>query len=166
MIAFRKNKNLKDILGQKNIRNGKVERKLNIKNKKGWCRPCHSRNFNLCCQQVKNTNSFKSNQTNEEFKIFHLVSCKSKFVIYLLECVLCAIQYVGKSEWPMNIRLNKHRNDVFREEAIEVCQHFKQVFSRLQQTRKNNNNWGTQTAQQQKFKAKTIDPRGERRLLD
>ena len=27
----------------------------------------------------------------------------------------------------MNIRLNKHRNDVFREEAIEVCQHFKQV---------------------------------------
>ena len=127
MIAFRKNKNLKDILEQKNIRTGKVERKLNIKNKKGWCRPCHSRNFNLCCQQVKNTNSFKSNQTNEEFKIFHQVSCKSKFVIYLIECVLCAIQYVGKSEWPMNIRLNKHRNDVFREEAIEVCQHFKQV---------------------------------------
>ena len=26
----------------------------------------------------------------------------------------------------MNIRTNKHRNDVFREDAIQVCQHFKQ----------------------------------------
>ena len=26
----------------------------------------------------------------------------------------------------MNIRINKHRNDVLREDAINVCQHFKQ----------------------------------------
>ena len=26
----------------------------------------------------------------------------------------------------MNIRINKHRNDVFREDAINVCKHFKQ----------------------------------------
>ena len=26
----------------------------------------------------------------------------------------------------MNIRINKHRNDGFREDAIQVCQHFKQ----------------------------------------
>ena len=27
----------------------------------------------------------------------------------------------------MNIRVNKHRNDVLREESIIVCQHFKQA---------------------------------------
>ena len=27
----------------------------------------------------------------------------------------------------MNFRLNKHRNDVFREDALIVCQHFKQA---------------------------------------
>ena len=27
----------------------------------------------------------------------------------------------------MNIRMNKHRNDVNREDAINVCKHFKQV---------------------------------------
>ena len=25
----------------------------------------------------------------------------------------------------MNIRINKHRDDVFRDDAIQVCQHFK-----------------------------------------
>ena len=127
IMAFRRNKNLGDMLGQKTIKNGKVIRKSNINNRKGWCSPCNSRNFNLCCQQVRSTNKFKSNKTNEEFQIYHRVSCKSKFIIYLLECILCKIQYIGKSEWAMNIRINKHRNNVFREEAINVCQHFKQV---------------------------------------
>ena len=27
----------------------------------------------------------------------------------------------------MNIRINKHRNDVFREDAIPVCKHFKET---------------------------------------
>ena len=106
---------------------GKVQRKVDIKETKGWCRPCNSRNFNQCCRQIRNTNTFKSTQTTEEFKIYHRVTCKSKFIIYLLECIKCNIQYVGKREWPMNIRLNKHRNDVFREDAIIVCQHFKQI---------------------------------------
>ena len=110
----------------KTILNGKVKRSTPIHERKGWCSPRNSRNFNLC-QQMRNTNTFKSNMTKQEFKIYHRVTCKSKFIIYLLECILCGIQYIGKSEWPMNIRINKHRNDVFREEAIHVCQHFRQV---------------------------------------
>ena len=33
--------------------------------------------------------------------------------------------YVGKSEWPFNIRINKHRDDVLKHVAILACQHFK-----------------------------------------
>ena len=43
-----------------------------------------------------------------------------------MECVLCNLEYVGRSEWPMNIRLNNHRNDVRREDAIPAIKHFSQ----------------------------------------
>ena len=127
IMAFRRSRNLRDIIGQINIIHGKVQRKKYITSKKGWCSPCNSKSNNLCCKQIRNTNEFTSNVTKEKFKIHHRVNCKSRFIIYLLECILCRIQYVGKSEWPMNIRCNKHRNDVLREESIVVCQHFKQI---------------------------------------
>ena len=126
IMAYRRNRNLGDILGQKTILNNKVVRKGDISNQSGSCSPCLSRNDNLCCKQIRQTSTFQSRKTKKKYKIFHQVNCKSKFIIYLLECTLCMIQYVGKSEWPMNIRLNKHRNDVFREDAIHVCKHFKQ----------------------------------------
>ena len=58
------------------------------------------------------------------FKIYHRVDCKSSFVIYLLECYICNIQYVGKSETPFNIRLNNHRKDVKNRNAIPACRRF------------------------------------------
>ena len=90
-MAYRRNTNLRDILGQKTILNGKVKRSTPIHERKGWCSPCNSRNFNLCCQQMRNTNTFKSNMTKQEFKIYHHVMCNSKFIIYLLECILCGM---------------------------------------------------------------------------
>ena len=71
------------------------------------------------------TKTFKSNQTNKTFKIFHQVKGKSSFVIYLLECYICNIQYVGKSETPLNIRLSNHRKDIKNANAMPACKHFK-----------------------------------------
>ena len=42
-----------------------------------------------------------------------------------MECILCKIQYVGKSETPLNLRLNNHRKDVYNLKAIPACNHFK-----------------------------------------
>ena len=126
IMAYRRNQNLGDILGQKTLQNNKVVRKGDISKQKGGCSPCLTRSDNLCCKQIQRTSTFQSRITKQEFKIYHRLTCKSRFIIYLLECLRCYIQYVGKSEWPMNIRVNKHRNDVFREDAIQVCQHFKQ----------------------------------------
>ena len=52
------------------------------------------------------------------------VNCKSDWVIYALSCKKCKIQYTGKSEWPMNIRINRHRFDVTVADSIPACQHF------------------------------------------
>ena len=36
---------------------------------------------------------------------------------------MCKIQYVGKSE-TFNIKLNNHRKDIKKPNAIEACKHF------------------------------------------
>ena len=42
-----------------------------------------------------------------------------------MECILCKIQYVGKSETSFNLRLNNYRKDVYNLKAIPACNHFK-----------------------------------------
>ena len=51
----------------------------------------------LCCKQVIDTSTFQSYQTQQLYNIFHKLNCKSKFILYLMECALCKIQYVGKA---------------------------------------------------------------------
>ena len=87
----------------------------------GKCVPCNLTRF-LCYQQL--ISKFKSNQTNKTFKIYHRVNCKSSFVIYLLECFICNIWYVRKSETPFSIRFNNHWKDVKNPSAASVCKHF------------------------------------------
>ena len=47
-----------------------------------------------------------------------------------MECTLCKIQYVGKTETPFNIRLNNHRRKDVKgnnPKAIPASIHFKQA---------------------------------------
>ena len=48
----------------------------------------------------------------QERSIFHQVTCHRNYDIYLLECVMCNIQYAGRSERSFNIRLKNHRKDM------------------------------------------------------
>ena len=89
----------------------------------GKCLPCNSTHC-LCCQQLISTTSFRNNQTNKTFKIYHRVNCKSSFFIYLLECFICNIQQVHKSETPFNIGFNNHRKDVKNPNATPAGNHF------------------------------------------
>ena len=121
--AYRRNKNLGDFIGSKKILDGKVVCKNNSK-KQLYCRPCITRRDNICCQQVLKTNTFTSYRTGETFKIFHQLNCKSSHLIYLLQCRICQLQYVGKSETSFNIRLNNHRKDSKNKNPILACKHF------------------------------------------
>ena len=69
--------------------------------------PCSSKRC-LCYKQLLSTATFKSNQTNKTFKIYHQVIQKSGFVVYLLKCYIYSILYIGKSKVPFGIRLNNH----------------------------------------------------------
>ena len=71
IIAYKRNVNLGDMIGQKNLKNGKVIRRKPLTLKKGSCKPCLSQRENLCCKQIHNTSRFSSTRTKEEFEIFH-----------------------------------------------------------------------------------------------
>ena len=46
-------------------------------------------------------------------------------MIYLMECALCKVQYVGKAETTFNIRLNNHRKDVNNPKSIPADFNFR-----------------------------------------
>ena len=73
------------------------------------------------------TEHFKSNQTNRTFRIFQKTTCQSNFIIYLLECKLCKIPYLGKAETAFNIRLNNHTKDIKDPKAVSVNEHSNQT---------------------------------------
>ena len=129
----------------------------------------------MCCLQVQNTHSFHSQQNGRIFTIFHQVNCKSDFVLYLLEYKKCHIQYVGKAETDFNLRLNNHRKDVCKADAIPASRHFamkSHVFNRnasfiiIKQIRKSNLSRETKKnllKQRQNFwilKLETLKPEG------
>ena len=111
MIAFRKNTSLKQLIGTNTIRNNQKFLTPTQTTTAGQCTPCYT-SRSLCCQQVLKTTTFTSTQTKETFTIFHQVTSHSNYVIYLLECIMCKIRYVGKSETSFNIRLNNHSKDI------------------------------------------------------
>ena len=86
ITAFKGNKNLKEIIGNTRIENGKVK-KFNIPPRTGKCTPCLSGTRTLCCNQVLTTNTFMSQQTKRTFNIFFNLNCKSEYTIYLMECI-------------------------------------------------------------------------------
>ena len=123
ILAFRRNKNIRDIIGTKLIEKGKAKRKSTY-NIQGKCTLCLANNRILCRKQAANTTTFRSNQTKKIFQIYHNLNCKSKYVIYLLECTKCKIQYVRKVEPEFNIRLNNQRKDAWKSDAIPASRDF------------------------------------------
>ena len=124
LVAYKRNKNLQEITGGHTIKNGKVL-KVHSKNRKGKCEPCNTSKPSLCCDQVIDTSTFRSYQRQQLYTIFHKLNCKIKFIIYLMNCVLCKVQYLGKAETAFNIRLNNHRKDVNNPKSIHADLHLR-----------------------------------------
>ena len=76
MIAFKRSKNLQEIIGGHTVKQGKVFKK-NLARLNGMSMPCGSTRTSSCCTQVLNTRTFMSQQTKRKFNIFHKLTCKS-----------------------------------------------------------------------------------------
>ena len=49
------------------------------------------------CKEINKTTTCSSSNNNKIFKIFHSVNCQSSWVIYIIECNICNLQYIIQS---------------------------------------------------------------------
>ena len=103
LIAFRRCKNLKDILVRarlSNEGNGGTDKK--------GCSRCGKSRCQVC-NVMSNSEHFHSNVDSREYRINYSFNCDSSNVVYLLECTVCGVQYVGSTCTPFRLRFNNYK---------------------------------------------------------
>jgi hypothetical protein len=68
--------------------------------------------------QLQHAQVFHNKPTGKEYTIFCNVNCKTPNVVYLLVCHVCGSQCVGESVQPFNKRMNGHRSDRYKKDAL------------------------------------------------
>lgn len=126
ILCYKRNRNLRDEIGQTRLSRNRVVRKRAIN--KGKCSPCMGRSDCMCCRHIITTSYFTDRDGKRKYGIRHRTNCRSKNALYLGFCLKCNDrQYVGKVETQgANKRVNKHRNDVNREDSIAIDHHFQE----------------------------------------
>ena len=97
IICYKRNRNLRDEIGQTTISKNRVVRKRT--SNRGRCSPCLGRSDCLCCKHIIGTNFFTNANGTSKFDIWHRTNCRTKNGIYLAFCIKSSSkQYVGKVE--------------------------------------------------------------------
>ena len=122
MIACKRSKSLCDVLVRTKLMDRTSEGHAITK---GSCGACNKPKCSWC-MLINKTLTFTGTRWDDKvFDTFHTVNCQSTFVIYIIECQICRLQYVGKSETAFNLCLNNHRNHIKRGiNSCELSEHF------------------------------------------
>lgn len=70
------------------------------------------------CNHITRASTF-AGKNCKVFDILHSVDCQSSLVIYIIECRICKLQYVGKSETSFGIRLENHKSHI--KKGVSSC---------------------------------------------
>jgi hypothetical protein len=114
MIAYKRPKNIKDILVKTDIQRTKL-----IKGS----HPCRKLRCQIC-KYMTEGHTFTSTTTNKEYTIKGNFNCQSSYVIYLITCSECQIQYVGQTSTTFNSRMSSHRHDIKHQLDKPTSKHF------------------------------------------
>jgi hypothetical protein len=102
-VVYRRPQNLRDRL---------IHAKVNVPQQtyhgSGPCgKPCH------VCPLMRPVNRVKSSKSDFVFDIRGNYTCSSKNVVYLLECGLCRMQYIGETTQEFRNRVSGHKSDYY-----------------------------------------------------
>ena len=103
LIAFRRCKNLKDILVR-----ARLSSEGNGGNDKKGCSHCGKSRCQVC-NVMSNSKHFHSNIDSRKYRINYSFNCDSSNVVHLLECTVCGVQYVGSTCTPFRLRFNNYK---------------------------------------------------------
>lgn len=101
MAAFKRPKNLKDMVVRTKIKNPLPN---------GGFRTCSDTRC-LLCKHSSDADDFSSPITGRTYKIFANTSCSTDNCVYLINCKFCQKQYVGETG-DLRRRINNHRSTI------------------------------------------------------
>ena len=105
-VTYRRPKNLRDRL----VCSRFVSETPHNLTPKG-CRECERTKCSWC-KRINQTTTFTSPNNKKTFTIFHAMDCQSSWIIYIIECNISKLQYIGKSETAFNLQLSNHSNHI------------------------------------------------------
>ena len=103
LVSFKRCKNLRDILVRAKLHSG-GEGSCNTRG----CTPCGKSRCQVCSVMC-DSKTFRSHSTNKEYQINFSFDCDSSDVVYLMECRVCGVQYVGSTCTPFRTRFNNYK---------------------------------------------------------
>lgn len=65
-----------------------------------------------CCDFSNVSSTFQSFATGKHFPIKQYINCNSHWIIYLISCNICKIQYVGCTQQKLKERFRRHISDI------------------------------------------------------
>lgn len=105
MVAFRRPKSLRDYLVHAKLRSTRAEETPGN-------RGTHKCSSNRCdvCNYLVEGDRFSSNVTGASYTINHQLDCNARNVVYLINCKVCGLQYVGSTTTKFRLRFNNHKS--------------------------------------------------------
>ena len=94
-----------------NLRSSITSLSITEGTRKNGNRPCNSKGGKTC-RHIKTIDTFRSTVNKTSYKVHTSANCKTKGVVYLIQCKKCHQQYVGSTKNALQIRLNGHRYDI------------------------------------------------------
>ena len=64
----------------------------------------------LTCEVLEDKSCLIATATRERHFITSRMTCTSSHIVYVIRCIICDRQYVGKTTCPLHIRMNHHRD--------------------------------------------------------
>jgi hypothetical protein len=109
-VVHKRQKNLSDELVHSNL-----NKKCTVTAPRGLV--CTDRRC-LACPKILNLSTVTSTSNNFKWDIRQSFSCHTRDCVYMLECSVCRLQYIGHTESTFNLRLNNQRRDSMLEGPI------------------------------------------------
>ena len=103
LIAFRRPKNLRDLLVRAELRQNQRSPPGNKKCGNPKCKTCSI---------LITESTFSSHSNGKSFTLKSTATCKTTNVIYMIHCKCCGKQYVGETGQTLHQIMNGHRTDV------------------------------------------------------
>ena len=125
-VTFRQARNLKQILCKNTLKQLPYREGQDLnENPPGCFKHNHGGRGRRCmlCPRLREGGDFSSTYTGLRYKMRHRLTCKSKYVVYLITCLGCNKQYVGKTTQHMHLRHSGHRAEI-ENRSSELGVHF------------------------------------------